>query len=53
LALPAYDRPLAGTDGGRTASSATARYDEDATYRPPKLTEALEKGDPTVAPVPD
>jgi hypothetical protein len=53
LALPTYDRPLVGTDGGLTGSSAKARYDEDATYRPPKLTEALEKGDPKVEPVPD
>ena len=53
LVLPAYDRPLVGTDGGRTGSSAKARYDADATYRPPKLTEALEKGDPRVDPVPD
>jgi hypothetical protein len=51
--LPAYDRPLAGTDGGGIGSSAKTRYDNVATYRPPKLTEALSGGDPEVEPVPD
>jgi uncharacterized protein (DUF2235 family) len=53
LVLPAYDRPLIGTDGGAIGSSAKTRYDKDATYRPPRLTEALNAGEPTVKPVPD
>jgi uncharacterized protein (DUF2235 family) len=52
LALPAYDRPLAGTDGGGIASSAKTRHDEDGSYRPPRLTAALSAGDPNVKPVP-
>jgi hypothetical protein len=41
-ALPAYDRRLAGeegavVDGGRLASSARRRYDEDGEYRPAGL----------------
>ena len=47
--LPAYDRRLAGddgaeVDGGSVASSARTRYEEDAGYRPPGLTEWLTAG---------
>ena len=53
VALPAYDRPLVGTDGGWVAASARARWDEDASYRPPGLRDAVAAGEPHVTPVPD
>ena len=53
LALPAYDRPLVGTDGGWVGSSAKLRWDEDASYRPPGLGDAVSAGEPKVTPVPD
>jgi uncharacterized protein (DUF2235 family) len=33
--LPPYDRQIAGVDGGVVAPSATARREQDPTYRPP------------------
>jgi hypothetical protein len=53
LALPAYDRPVVGADGGWVASSAKARWDEEASYRPPGLAPAVSGGEPKVTPVPD
>jgi uncharacterized protein (DUF2235 family) len=53
LALPAYDRALVGTDGGWVGSSAKARWDDDASYRPPGLSKAVSEGEPKVTPVPD
>jgi uncharacterized protein (DUF2235 family) len=55
--LPAYDRRLVGeggaaVDGGRLASSARTRHDEDGGYRPPGLAEWLANGRP-VTRVPD
>jgi uncharacterized protein (DUF2235 family) len=53
LALPAYDRALAGTDGGWVGSSAKTRWDDDASYRPAGLSKAVSGGEPRVTPVPD
>ena len=55
--LPAYDRRLAGenggqVDGGSLASSATARHDEDRSYRPPGISEWL-AADRHITAVPD
>jgi uncharacterized protein (DUF2235 family) len=52
-ALPAYDRRLAGengaeVDGGALASSAEARHETDAGYRPPAVAEWLAASQPVV-----
>jgi uncharacterized protein (DUF2235 family) len=53
VALPVYNRQVVGTDGGWVSSSAKARWDEDASYRPPGLSAAVSAGEPQVTPVPD
>jgi uncharacterized protein (DUF2235 family) len=55
LALPSYDRALAGengaeVDGGAVASSVAARYEADEGYRPKGLSEWMERKG-TVEPV--
>jgi uncharacterized protein (DUF2235 family) len=52
-ALPTYDRPVVGADGGWVAASARVRWDEDGSYRPPRLRDAVAAGEPHVTPVPD